>query len=221
MFLDIAKEMFEKCFFQTQKDIHRCSACPLAKDPEFVQHVTFRGNPHAKVWLVGEAPGKQEEKLGSPFVGPAGEVLEKMACGLHLSLEKDFYITNVVKCRPRSPRGSGRENKPPSKECRKACRQHIEMELRLLKPEIVVLLGGSAIKSFLDKEDIVVGDYVGKNFTWQGPDGRDIMVYCMYHPAALLHSKQKGQVEYDRMKMTMWEHAKELKRLMNKEKKDE
>lgn len=202
-----------KLFLQVQKGIHCCHECPLCPNPDSV-HITFRGSPEAEVWIVAEAPGKIEEIERKPFVGPAGKILDKMIEGLGFD-EDDFYITNVVKGRPKAQEGSGRENLPPTTEMIKQCRHHFEAELKILKPKIVCLMGGSAIKAFYNKYKIKVSDYVGRAEKISGLYGYDMIAYHMYHPSYLLHSKKKGEEEYQKVRTELWEQAKGLRRLIS------
>ena len=202
----------DKLFIQIQKGIHQCHDCPLCASRDAV-HVTFRGSPEAKVWLVGEAPGRREIEQRKPFVGPAGQILNKMIWGLGY-IENDFYITNVVKGHSSAPEGSGRENVPPGMEIIRTCRRHFDSELAMLKPKIICLMGGSAVKAFYDNGNLRVGDYVGKAEKISGPGGSDLIVYCMYHPAYLLHSKKSGEKEYQRVRLEMWEQAKQLRTII-------
>jgi len=104
-----------------------------------------RGNPEARVMLVGEAPGRDEDLQGLPFVGPAGQLLDRMLRSIDLSPE-EVYITNVVYWRPPG-------NRNPSPQEVEACRPFLTRQLELVAPEIMVLLGGAAGKHILGVND--------------------------------------------------------------------
>lgn len=206
--------MKARLFQQLVKEIQLCRDCPLGQDPGFKRHVIYRGDPDAKVWFVGEAPGKIEEREGVPFVGPAGKVFDQMVRGIGL---KKFYVTNVVKARPRAPKGSGRENLPPTREIIDTCSKFLEREITLLRPRVICLLGGSAIKAFLKESQIRVGDYVGTSKNWTAPSGQQIKLFFMYHPSYLLHSKKRGEDFHEQTKRKMWVHALKFKQLIQEE----
>jgi len=116
--------------------IQVCKECPLHKDAK--QGVPGEGPANASIVFIGEAPGRSEDEQGRPFVGRAGILLEELLhrAGLH---REQVYITNVVKHRPP-------DNRPPKTPEIKACKHYLEDELMLLKPKLVVLLGGTAKK---------------------------------------------------------------------------
>ncbi len=106
------------------------------------------GNPHARLMLVGEAPGYEEERQGEPFVGPAGQLLTRIlgAMGLQRS---DVYISNVCKFRPSIGENQGTANRAPSPEELAACQPLIMAEIRAIQPTCIVCLGGSSAKGLL------------------------------------------------------------------------
>ncbi len=105
----------------------------------------YRGMPQARLMLIGEAPGRDEDLEGKPFVGRAGQLLDKMLAAIGLS-EKDVYITNIVYWRPPG-------NRTPTPQEAQVCRPFLERQLELVAPELVVLLGGAAAKHILDVAD--------------------------------------------------------------------
>ena len=102
----------------------------------------YRGAPKARVMLIGEAPGRDEDLEGKPFVGRAGQLLDKMLAAIGLS-EADVHITNIVYWRPPG-------NRTPTPQEAQACRPFLERQVELVAPELVVLLGGAAAKHVLD-----------------------------------------------------------------------
>jgi DNA polymerase len=112
-----------------------CKRCDLKKQRNNV--VLWRGNPCAKIFLVGEAPGETEDLKGKPFVGKSGKVLNSMLKECGLNIKKDIFVSNVLGCRP--PNNA----KPEPKQVRK-CRPKLERLIEIVKPNMIVLLGGSA-----------------------------------------------------------------------------
>ncbi|CAM5262712.1 UdgX family uracil-DNA binding protein [Streptomyces avidinii] len=125
-----------------------CRGCPLFKDA--TQTVFGAGPAHARLVLVGEQPGDQEDRQGEPFVGPAGRLLRKALDEAGLG-DEPVYFTNAVKHFKftTSERGKRRIHKAPSLREMTACRPWLEEELRLVEPEVVVVLGGTAGKALL------------------------------------------------------------------------
>jgi DNA polymerase len=150
--------------------------CPLKKT---AKHLCFaRGNPNARVMLVGEAPGRDEDLEGRPFVGRAGRLLDKMLAAIQLS-EADCYITNVVYWRPPG-------NRTPTPQEVEACKPFLERQLELVAPEVLVLLGGAAAKQVLATDEGIM-KLRGK---WRTllVAGREIRTMATLHPAFLLRT---------------------------------
>jgi DNA polymerase len=106
------------------------------------QVVMCRGNPNARLLLVGEAPGAEAEASGQPFVGRSGRLLEAMLAAAGLSSERDLYIANVIKCRPPG-------NRKPSRTEIEACRPWLERQIDLVRPQLVLLVGATALEALL------------------------------------------------------------------------
>ena len=123
-----------------------CKACDLWK--KGTQTVFGEGSVHAHVMLVGEQPGDKEDLQGRPFVGPAGAVLDKALDAAGIS-RNDVYVTNIVKHFKWEPQGKVRLHKKPNAVEINACRPWLEAEIRVVKPQIVVLLGATAAQSVL------------------------------------------------------------------------
>ncbi len=117
-----------------------CRRCGLAATRQ--QVVVGRGNPHARLLLVGEAPGAEEEACGQPFVGRSGRLLEAMLAAAGLDSERDLYIANVIKCRPPG-------NRKPSRSEIEACRPWLERQIALVQPQLVLLVGATALEALL------------------------------------------------------------------------
>lgn len=157
--------------------------------------------------IIGEAPGKEEDAKGLPFTGPAGRLLDKIwgAAGMDT---KDWYLTNVVKCRPYMPKGSGKENFTPKAEQQKLCRGYLNQEIALLKPEVIVLLGKVAVDNVLPMyKNSTMGAVRGR---WQSFSGVHTCFFPMLHPAAILHAQRDPELEA-LYKQQTWEDVQVLK----------
>lgn len=139
------------------------------------------GNPRAQLMLVGEAPGSEEERLGEPFVGPAGQLLNKILAAMGLRRE-EVYISNVCKWRPSMGERQGSANRPPSAEELAASRPLILAEIRAIRPRCLVCLGASAARALLQCES-GVGALRGRWAECQG-----VPVRVTYHPSYLLRN---------------------------------
>lgn len=147
------------------------------------------GEINSTILLVGEAPGKNEEELGKPFVGQAGKYLEEFLEILELD-RKELYITNVVKYRPtkRSKKTNNYINRTPTKkEIEKFTRYLIE-EIDILEPKIIVTLGNIPLKSIYD-EKAKIGDLHGQIFNVYIKN-KEYKLCPLYHPAAVIYRKE-------------------------------
>jgi uracil-DNA glycosylase family protein len=125
-----------------------CRACDLWK--QATQTVFGEGAVHARVMLVGEQPGDKEDLAGQPFVGPAGGVLDKALADAGID-RKTTYVTNAVKHFKWEPRGKRRIHKKPNSMEIAACRQWLDTEIELVKPEVIVCLGATAAQALLGR----------------------------------------------------------------------
>ncbi len=163
-----------------------CRKCEtLAKDR--IQVVPGDGAEGADIMFIGEAPGWHEDQQGRPFVGPAGQYLDKLIASISLKREQ-VYITNVIKCRPQG-------NRDPLPAEILACRNWLEGQIELIRPKIVVTLGRYSMALFFP------GKSISKiHGTAQKQD--DVIYYAMYHPAAALHQQGLRQtIETDMLKI--------------------
>lgn len=147
-----------------------CRRCPLAETRHSV--VFGEGDPHAKLMFIGEGPGYDEDMQGRPFIGKAGQLLDKMIAAMQFQRE-EVYIANVVKCRPPG-------NRVPSPDEAAACIGYLKRQIELIRPEVIVLLGATAVNFLLGKREGITR-LRGK---WLGYDG--IAVMPTFHPAFLL-----------------------------------
>lgn len=138
----------------------------------------FRGAERARLMLIGEAPGRDEDLSGVPFVGPAGQLLDKMLGAIGLG-EADVHITNTVYWRPPG-------NRTPSPQETQACRPFLDRQIELVGPDIIALLGGAAVNTVLG----TTGGIMRMRGTWREIEvgGRRIKVMPTLHPAFLLRS---------------------------------
>lgn len=150
------------------------------------------GNPEARVVLVGEAPGYQEEKEREPFVGPAGQKLNDILKAMGLSRE-EVYISNIVKYRPATPKQTT-NNRKPSPEEMEACMPFVRAEIGIVKPECIVALGGTAAEGLLG----LAGTVTSMRGSWHDFEGTPVRV--TYHPSYLLQSGGSTNV-----KRQVWE----------------
>lgn len=173
-----------------------CNKCSLSKTRT---NIVFSGGvPNNKLMLIGEAPGYWEDQKGEPFVGKAGQLLDKIFDCVGLSRKKDVYICNTIKCRPP-------ENRNPLPDEKEACREYLDAQINILKPKIILICGGVALNSMLpDKGGIT--KVRGKWF--DGPYGSKMMP--IFHPSYLLRndSREKGSPKW-----LMWQDIKEIKRV--------
>ena len=158
-----------------RREAMRCTACPLARTR--TQVVFGEGNDKADLLFLGEAPGRQEDTQGRPFVGAAGQVLDRILAAADIA-RQEVYITNTVMCRPPG-------NRVPTPEERAACRPFLDAKIREIRPSIVVLLGATAAQSVLGP-DLRISRDRGRILEEDG-----IRYMPTFHPAALLHDPSK------------------------------
>ncbi|MBK9520907.1 MAG: uracil-DNA glycosylase [Rhodocyclaceae bacterium] len=169
-----------------------CKQCALCERRK--QAVVGVGDSHADWLFVGEGPGADEDEIGEPFVGQAGKLLDNMLAAIQLRRGTDVYIANAVKCRPPG-------NRTPSEDELMACRPYLLKQIEMIKPRLIVALGGSAAKTLLQQTDVKVGELRGQILDAQG-----IPLVVTYHPSYLLRSpmeKAKAWEDLCFMRRTM------------------
>jgi uracil-DNA glycosylase len=164
-----------------------CRACPLWRDA--TQTVFGRGPARAQVMLVGEQPGDKEDRIGEPFVGPAGDLLEKAVADAGLEYDR-LYVTNAVKHFKFEMRGKRRIHQTPKKLELDACHPWLEEELRRVKPEVVGLLGATAAKSLLGSS-FRVSKQRGELLEVEFADA----AVATYHPSSILRGPPEERRE--------------------------
>jgi uracil-DNA glycosylase family 4 len=168
-----------------------CDVCKSELNPD-AKVVFGVGSLDADLFFCGEAPGAEEEKAGVPFVGPAGELLDRIISAMGLARES-VYIGNVVNFRPRHHSSYG--NRPPSAEEMSFCLPYLKAQLEIVKPKVVVALGKTATDGLLGADpQRRLGQMRG---TWRQYEGTPLMV--TYHPSYLLHNPSKSS------KRKVWE----------------
>ncbi|MBM4000826.1 MAG: uracil-DNA glycosylase [Planctomycetes bacterium] len=171
-----------------RREVESCARCP-----ELVRNRTRTvfgvGTPRTRLCLLGEAPGADEDRIGEPFVGRAGELLNKMIAACTLRRE-DLYILNVLKCRPP-------DNRTPEPNEVENCRPYLERQLDILRPEFICCLGAVAAQSLL-RTTTPVGKLRGVVHAW-----KEAKVIVTYHPAYLLRSPNQKRAAWDDLQLLM------------------
>ena len=144
--------------------------------------VVSRGNPFAKLMIIGEAPGAKEEEIGEPFVGRSGKLLDKLLQNAGIDINQDVYFCNVVKCRPP-------KNRRPTKIEIQENLPWLYQQIKLVNPSVIVLVGATALESILkitSRISILRGEWID----WEGK-----LVMPVFHPSYLLRnpSKEEGK----------------------------
>jgi len=172
------------------KAIAGCTLCPLhAKRTQVVFGV---GNPDAELMFVGEAPGQDEDEQGEPFVGRAGQLLNKIITAMGYK-RADVYIGNVNKCRPP-------DNRAPLPDEMDRCRPFLLRQIDIVRPKVICLLGATAVRGLLQSKDSI-SSIRGRFLRWRG-----ILVMPTFHPAYLL--RNPGE------KRTVWEDVQKVRDLL-------
>ena len=169
-------------FYERIKD---CQRCPLAKSRKNL--VFGEGNPQAEIIFVGEAPGADEDRLGRPFVGRAGQLLTKMLGAIDLTRE-DIYIANILKCRP-----PGNRDPLPSEVA--LCRPYLDQQIEIIDPLVICALGRIAAQTLLDTRRSL-GELRGFLHPFRS---RRLLV--TYHPAALLRNPHLKRPAWEDLKL--------------------
>jgi DNA polymerase len=175
-----------------------CHKCDLGKTRTNI--VFSDGIPNPKLMLIGEAPGFYEDKQGKPFVGKAGQLLDKIFECVGLSRQKDIYICNTVKCRPP-------ENRNPELQEKEACWEYLKAQIDIIKPKIILLCGNVAVQSILGN----VGGITKIRGKWFDGDEKvyNAKLMPIFHPSYLLRndSREKGSPKW-----LMWQDIKEVRK---------
>lgn len=178
-----------------------CQRCPLGKTR--IKLVFGVGNPEADVMFVGEGPGFDEDRQGEPFVGKAGQLLDKIIGAIGLD-RTNVYIANVVKCHPMvdptDPTRRGND-RPPSPEEMEECLPFLKEQIRIIAPKFIVTLGATATKALLGRREGITA-LRGKFFDFSVDESTPpIQLLPTFHPAALLRDELLKRPVWEDMKL--------------------
>jgi len=179
--------VMEEEFERLRQEVLHCTRCPLhasRKNPVFGM-----GNPKARIMLIGEGPGADEDRQGLPFVGRSGQLLDKILAACGFNRKDHVFIGNIVKCRPP-------QNRVPTPSERAACLPYLLKQIELIDPPIIVLLGSTALHGLINPEARISRER-GKWITWNNR-----LAMPVYHPAALLRNPN--------LKRETWEDFKQI-----------
>lgn len=190
---DAAAASLEETLEAIRAELGDCQRCGLAASR--TKLVYGVGNPNARLVLVGEAPGREEDRKGEPFVGEAGRLLDRILLAMGMQRE-EVYICNVLKCRPP-------DNRDPQPEEVAACEAFLIRQIAAIKPQVIIGLGRFAVHSLL-KSKVPISRIRGEWQTYQG-----IPLMPTYHPAYLLRNPEG--------KRDVWEDMKEVMRRLQSE----
>lgn len=181
------EKLKEKCLF--------CTKCPLFCTR---MNVVFSdGNENSSMMLVGEAPGANEDMQGLPFVGRSGKLLREFFANEGLVAERDFYISNIIKCRPP-------DNRLPSKKEKEACIDYLLKQIEIISPQIIVCVGATSVKEILQTKEPI------SKIRGQWFEGFGAKIMPVFHPSYLLRNpiEKEGSP-----KDLMRQDIKEIKRM--------
>ena len=176
----------DSAIFRINKKIAECKRCGLCAGRLNV--VPGMGVEKPLALVIGEGPGEEEDKQGKPFVGPAGQLLDKMLSAINLYRDKNCYIANIVKCRPPM-------NRNPLPEEADACRPFLDAQIAALKPKAILCAGSVAVKNLFHSEEGVMKLH-GKILDYKG-----IPVVTTWHPSALLRAPENKRPAWEDLKV--------------------
>jgi uracil-DNA glycosylase family 4 len=169
-------------------EIGDCVRCKLSEHRKSL--VFGEGNPDARLMFIGEAPGKEEDLQGRPFVGEAGTLLTRLIEKMGLK-RGDVYIANIIKCRPPM-------NRDPEEDEVGSCRSFIERQIALIRPEVIVTLGRIALKTLMENPRLKISEARGRFTEYMG-----IPVMPTFHPAYLLRNPKDKWLTWSDMQKVM------------------
>jgi uracil-DNA glycosylase family 4 len=172
---------------ELKQEVLSCTKCGLHRTRHNV--IFGEGNTSARILIIGEAPGHDEDMIGRPFVGKSGQLLDRILTACGFTREKHVYISNIVKCRPPG-------NRVPTDQEAKTCVPYLMKQIELINPLILIPLGASALRVFFGKEYRIT-QVRGNWLNWY-----DKLVMPVYHPAALLRNPN--------LKRDTWEDYKKI-----------
>ena len=167
--------------------VRSCALCPLGASR--TNPVPGEGNPNARLMFIGEGPGFDEDMQGRPFVGKAGALLDKMITAMQFTRE-EVYIANIVKCRPP-------DNRVPTPEEAQCCINYLKRQIELVRPEVIVLLGATAVKYLLN----ITNGISRMRGRWLSYE--NIPVMATFHPAFLLRQESAKRETWNDLQQVM------------------
>ena len=183
---EIAKADGPDSFAKLAADLDGCTRCKLSAGRTNI--VISRGNPKADLMFIGEGPGRDEDRQGKPFVGRAGQLLDKIIAAMGFGRD-EVYIANIVKCRPP-------QNRNPEEDEVETCLPFLHRQIALVQPKVICLLGSVALRALLGNEERI-SRVRGKFLEYRG-----VPTLPTYHPAFLLRNPN--------MKRAVWEDVQKI-----------
>jgi DNA polymerase len=181
----------ERTLADAARGVEACRRCGIGSTR--THSVYGEGDPCAALMCVGEGPGETEDRLGRPFVGRAGELLDKMLAAIDFARE-DVYICNTVKCRPTLDNGHRLANRAPTPDEMKNCRPYLDAQIEIIRPRVILALGAPAAKSFMGERFSITKQ---RGQWYDGPLG--IPVIATFHPAYVLRQTGGAMTEVKRL----------------------
>ncbi len=176
-----------------EEEIEGCKKCRLYETR--TKCVPGKGVLNPEVMIIGEAPGADEDRSGIPFVGRAGQYMDKWMDAINLDRDKDLYIGNIVKCRPP-------QNRDPFPDEIEACKGYLERQIQLIKPKLILSVGRIA-SQFLTGSTLGIGRLRGRMYEYCG-----IPLIPTYHPSGVLRNP-------DSYRKPVWEDLKAVKKFLS------
>ncbi len=200
--MEISTEKIEGCnsLSDLGKLVEKCERCPLFKYKN--SDVFGEGNSKAEVMFIGEAPGREEDMEGRPFIGKAGKILSEMLAEIGLN-RQNIYIANVLKHRPP-------QNRDPFSEEAIACWPYLKRQIELINPKLIVFLGRHAMNRFFPT--LLISRVHGRAFR-KSFDGRKQVFLALYHPAVTIYN--------NKMRETLFNEFKRIPKIIEKIKNEE
>jgi DNA polymerase len=159
---------------ELKQEVISCSKCSLHQTRNNV--VFGNGNSDAAIMLIAEAPGYYEDRCGRVFQGKSGELLDNILAACGFTRDDHIYISNIVKCRPPN-------NRPPDESEKSACLPYLYLQIEIINPKIIILLGATALKGLIDPNAKITQER-GRWIDW-----KNRLVMPTYHPSALLRNQ--------------------------------
>ncbi|BAX81464.1 uracil-DNA glycosylase [Labilibaculum antarcticum] len=173
---------------QLKARILNCTACDLSKTRNHA--IWGEGNPNADILIIGEAPGADEDKMGRPFVGKSGQLLDKILLACGFTRQEHVFLSNILRCRPPG-------NRVPKEEEVNECIAYLYEQIELVNPKIIIPLGATALKRLLKDDSLKITKIHGNWINWENR-----LVLPVFHPAALLRNSA--------LKRETWEDFKKI-----------